>query len=249
MKKVALTKLSAISGIMSGITWTVGDILLVGFKPALADYPAIAQSAAIPDKELAVTMLEGSTQRLAAGALIAAFTIPLMFFALYHVYQLIKPAGRKYSALSILLLFIAFSWSPLAHAAFFFVGETYKTAMLADAASAGPVLALGGTFTSILYITWGAAVGLTAVGWLMVSIAILCGKTGFPRVFGFFTPLPMSFIFMLLVPLLPTALSVPLAGAGFNLAAITFYVLTSVFVFRKANQNPAFFADIQQRGA
>ncbi len=226
-------RLSALSGILSGIAWTVGDILLVGFKPDLADYPAIMESSAIPDKELALVMLEGSTQRLAAGALIALFTIPLMFFALYHVYQMIKPAGRKYSALSILLLFIAFSWSPLAHAAFFYVGETYKTAMLLDVASAGPVLALGGTFTSILYITWIAAVGLTAIGWLMVSIAILRGKTGFPRAYGFFTPLPMSFVFMLLVPLLPPVFSVPLAGAAFNLAAISFYVLASVFIFRK----------------
>lgn len=246
MNKTTLIKLSALSGILSGITWTIGDILLVGFKPDLADYPVIAQSTAIPDKELAVTMLEGSTQRLAAGALIAAFTIPLMFFALYHIYQLIKPAGQKSSALSILLLFIAFSWSPLAHAAFFYVGETYKTAMLLDTASAGPVHALGGTFIGILYITWIAAVGLTAIGWLLVSITVLRGKTSFPRVFGFFTPLPMSIAYILLVPLLPAALSVPLAGAAFNLAAITFYTVTSIFVFRKAKQNPAFFSDIKR---
>ncbi len=233
MNKATRVKLSAVSGILSGITWTIGDILLVGFKPDLADYPAIAQSAVIQNKELAVLMLEGSTQRLAAGALVAAFTIPLMFFALYHVYQLIKLAGPKYSVLTTLLLFIGFSWSPLAHAAFFYVGETYKTAMLLDVASAGPVLALAGTFTSVLIITWTAAVALTGAGWLLVSIAMLRGKTSFPRAFGFFTPLSVTFAFALLVPLLPTVLSVPLAGAGLNLAAITFYVLTAVFCFNR----------------
>ncbi|MDR1540687.1 MAG: hypothetical protein LBU32_22335 [Clostridiales bacterium] len=38
-RNAALMKLSAVSGIISGITWTIGDILLVGFKPDLANYP------------------------------------------------------------------------------------------------------------------------------------------------------------------------------------------------------------------
>ncbi len=233
MQKTVRMKLSALSGLLSGVTWTIGDILLVGFEPDLADYPEIAQSAVIQNKELAVLMLEGSTRRLTAGALIAAFTIPLMFFALYHISQLIKPSGQKYTALSILLLFIGFSWSPLAHASFFYVGETYKTALLLDSASAGTVFALGETFVQVLTITWAAAVGLTAVGWLLVTIAILRGKTAFPRVFGLFTPLSMTLIVGVLTPLLPSALSVPLTGADFNLAAIVFYVLTSIFVFRQ----------------
>ncbi len=226
-------KLSALSGVLSGITWPIGDILRVGFEPQLADYPEIAQSAVIGNKELAVLMLEGSTQRLATGALIAAFTIPLMFFALYHIHALLKPCGQKYTALSILLLLIGFSWSPLAHASFFYVGETYKTVLLLDPASAGPVFALGETFMRVLLVTWAAAVGLTAVGWLLVTIAILRGKTAFPRVFGLFTPLLMTLIVGVLTPLLPSVLSVPLSGAGFNLAAIVFYTLTTLFVFRK----------------
>jgi hypothetical protein len=231
MNKTTLMKLSSVSGILSGITWTIGDILLVGFLPDAADYPVIAETAVM--QNLAITMLEGSTPRLAAGALIAAFTIPLMFFALYHVYQLIKPAGRRYAGASILVLFIAFSWSPLAHASFFYVGEAYKTALLLDAASAAPVFALAGSFTRMLGITWAAAISLTGIGWLLVAAVILRGKTDFPRAFGLCTPLTMSFVFILLVPLLPAVIAVPLSGAGFNLAAITFYTLTTVFCFRE----------------
>jgi hypothetical protein len=181
---------------------------------------------------LAVLMLEGSTNRLAAGALIAAFTVPFMFFALYHLYQLIKPAGQKYSVLCTLILFVAISWSPLAHAAFFFVGETFKTAISADAANTESVLILGKTFTNMLYKTWIPAVSMTGLGWLLVSVAILRGKTNFPHAFAFFTPLPMSFVFILVVPLFPTALAVLLAGAMGNLAVIVFYTLNTIFCFR-----------------
>jgi hypothetical protein len=231
MNKQTLIKLSSVSGILSGITWTIGDALLVGFRPDVADYPVIAETATM--QNLAITMLEGSTLRLAAGALIAAFTIPLMFFALYHIYQLIKPAGRSYAGASIMVLFIAFSWSPLAHASFFYVGEAYKTALLLDAASAAPVFALVGTFTRVLGITWTAAVGLTGIGWLLIAAAMLRGKTCFPRVFGLCTPLTLSLVFALVVPLLPELIAVPLSGAMFNLAAITFYTLTTIFCFRK----------------
>jgi hypothetical protein len=232
MNKTTLLKFSALSGIVGGMTWTIGDILLVGFKPNLTDYPVIANSGLIYDKTLAVLMLEGSTNRLAAGALIAAFTVPFMFFALYHLYQLIKPAGQKYSALCTFILFVAISWSPLAHAAFFFVGETFKTAMLADEKDVETILVLGKTLTNFLYVTWIPAVSMTALGWLLVSIAVLRGKTNFPRVFAFFTPLPMSFVFILIVPLLPTILAVPFAGAMGNLAVIVFYTLTAIFCFR-----------------
>jgi hypothetical protein len=229
VKETKLIRLSAISGLISGVTWTIGDILLVGFTPNPADYPFIMQSALIRDKVLAVTMLEGSTQRLAAGALLAAFTAPFMFFALYHLFQMIKVAGRTYAVLSIAFLFIAFAWSPLAHASFFFVGEACKTANQMNSAQ---VFALAAKFIDILYITWFPAIILTGMGWLLVSIIILGGKTGFPRAFAFFTPLPVALVFMPIVRLLPAALYGPVSGAGFNLAAIVFYVLTTIFCFR-----------------
>jgi hypothetical protein len=233
MSKATLIKLSAVSGILCGITWTIGDILLVGFKPDLAGYPAIMQSPLIRDKKLAVVMMEGSTERLAAGALIAAFTIPFMFFALYHLWQMIKSGGRRWAAVSIGTLFVAFAWSPLAHASYFYVGELCKAAVRMDGASAAPVFALAAVFIDFLYITWCPAIGLTGIGWLLVSVVILRGKTKFPRVFGLCTPLPLSIFFILIHSTVPSLIPDALAGAGFNLAAIIFYVLTTVFCFQK----------------
>jgi hypothetical protein len=234
MKETTLLKLSAISGILSGIAWMAGDILLVGFRPDVSDYPAIAQSAVIANKRLAVTMLEGSTERLMAGALVAAFTVPLMIFALYHIYRMIKPAGRIFSILCAITLFVAFTWSPLAHASFFYVGEACKTALQMDAASAAPVFVMAAAFIEMLYITWAAAISLTGLGWLLVSVAILRGKTGFPRFFAFLTPLPVSVFFLALDYAVPELIPDALAGAAFNVAAIIFYACTAACCFRKA---------------
>jgi hypothetical protein len=238
MDKAALTKLSSISGILSGITWTVGDILLVGFKPDLSAYPAIAQSDIIVDKQVAAVMLEGSTGRLMSGALIAAFTVPLMIFALYHIYRMLKPAGRVFPLFCVTALFVAFTWSPLAHASFFYVGEACKTALQMDAANAEPVFLMAATFIDMLNITWAAAIGLTGIGWLLVSAAILRGKTGFPRFFAFLTPLPLSVLFIGLYYAVPNIIPDALAGAGFNVAAIIFYAFTAAFCFRKASTLP-----------
>jgi hypothetical protein len=239
MRKETGIKLSAVSGIVCGVTWTIGDMLLVGFKPDTAAYPAIMQSPVIRNKELAVIMMDGSTGRLAAGALISIFTIPFMFFALYHVWRMIQSGGRKLAALSIAALFIAFTWSPLAHASYFYVGETCKAAIRMDAANSAPVFELAATFTGILYITWFPAIILTAIGWLLVSLMILRGKTAFPRFFGLCTPLLLSVFLMLIYTIVPNLIPSLLSGAVFNLAAIVFYTLTTVFCFRKAGALPA----------
>jgi hypothetical protein len=190
------------------------------------------QSDIIVDKQVAAAMMEGSTQRLEAGALIAAFTIPFVILALYHLWRLMEPAGRRYATLSIATLFVAFTWSPLAHASFFFVGEACKVAVQMDGANASLVLGMAQSFIDVVYLTWFPAIGLTALGWLFVSIALLRGKTALPRFFGLLTPLPVSLLFIVIYYLVPSVVPDLLAGAGFNLAAIVFYVSTTVFCFR-----------------
>jgi hypothetical protein len=225
-------KLSALAGLLSAICWAIGDVLIVGFKATPEAYPAIMNTLLLPDKEFAALMVTGDTARLATGALVAVFSLPLMFFALYHVYQLMKCGGKRISVVAITALFLGFSWSPLAHAAFFFFGEAVKTALTVDPASAESVFAMAKSFSDILYIVYVPAVGVTAIGWILVSVAMLRKKTAFPRWFGLITPFPASVFCMLIVPLLPEALSTPLAGAGLNLGGMIFYTASCVFCFR-----------------
>ncbi|MDR1642687.1 MAG: hypothetical protein LBT59_23605 [Clostridiales bacterium] len=229
MRQESLIKLSAISGLLSGITWAIGDILIVGFKTNLAAYPGIANSDMIKDKELAATMIQGGTGRLMAGALVAAFTIPLMILALYSVKKLLTGAAPIFVNVLIAILFVAFSWSPLAHAAFFYVGEASKLAVELDAA---PAYAMTQVFIDMLYANWYAAIIATGIGWLLASIAIFGGRTALPRYFGLLTPLPVTAFLDVVYIVAPFLIPDFLAGAVFNLAAIVFYASVAVFCFR-----------------
>jgi hypothetical protein len=228
-----LLRLSALAGLLSAICWAIGDILIVGFKANPEAYPAIMNTPLLPDKEFAALMVAGSTGRLAAGALAAVFSIPLMLLALYHIYKLMESCGRRFAKCAAAALFLGFAWSPMAHAAFFYFGETVKTALAVDPASAERVFAMAKSFSDMLYIVYFPAVGMTALGWVLASIAMLRKKTKFPRWFGLITPFPASIFCLLAVPLLPEVLSTPLAGAGFNLGGMIFYTASCVFCFRR----------------
>jgi hypothetical protein len=233
VKHLGLVRLSALAGLLSAICWTIGDILIVGFKALPEAYPAIMRMPLLPDKDFAALMVTGDTARLAAGALFAVFSVPLMFFALYHIYKLMESGGKRFAALTVLALFLGFSWSPMTHAAFFYFGEAVKTALAVDAANAESVFAMAKSFSDVLYIVYIPAVGLTAIGWILASIAILRGKTAFPRWFGTITPFPASIFCILTVPLLPESFSTPLGGAGFNLGGIIFCTASCIFCFTK----------------
>lgn len=230
--KTKWIKLSALAGLLGAICWAIGDILIVGFQVNIADYPLIANSTVFVNKDLAALMIPGETWRLAAGALFGAFSLPFKLLALYCIIHLLLPSGKRYAIVCAAVLLAGFAWSPLAHAGFFYLGETVKTALEIDSASIQQVLTMAGTFERILMIIYVPAVISENAGWLLISIAALRGRTMLPRYFGTITPLPMTLFWSLIVPLLPSLISVPLQGAQMNLAGIVFYSAVCVFCFK-----------------
>jgi hypothetical protein len=228
LKKNTLFRLSAVSGLINAIFWAIGDVLIVGFTSNPADYPRIMETSLLQDKSFAALMVTGGTVRLAAGALLGAFTIPLMFTALYFIYKLLVPAGRLKAAVCVSILFVGFAWSPLAHSSFFYFGESIKAALDVDAASAMRVFLMAASFEKFLHIVYYPAIGVTALGWLFASLIIVYGRTGFPRWFAFITPLPLTVVSAFLAPLLPPALSASVTAAGINISGIIFYSASCV---------------------
>lgn len=63
-------KWSFISSIIASILWVIGDVFVAGFDVNPADYPLFSETYANElDVNLAVLMLEGSTNRLMFGGL------------------------------------------------------------------------------------------------------------------------------------------------------------------------------------
>jgi hypothetical protein len=219
---------------VNAIFWAIGDVLIVGFISNPADYPRIMETSLLQDKSFAALMVTGGTVRLAAGALFGAFTIPLMFTALYFVYKLLVPAGRVKAAICVSILFVGFSWSPLAHSSFFFFGEAVKAALDVDGASTVRIFSMAASFEKFLYVVYYPAIGVTALGWLLTSLIIVRGGTGFPRWFALITPLPLTVAGAFLAPLLPPVLSAPVTAAGINISGIIFYSASCVLCVQTA---------------
>jgi hypothetical protein len=205
-----------------------GDIFLVGFDIDLEKYKDFLQNTKVKNRKLAVLMLSGSVPRLRFGALIANFSIPFMLFSVWSLYALAEPSA--WATVAVVLLGIGFSLSPVAHVAYYYVGTLCKN-LLDEHRLNGKVnetgQALVNEYVRFLDITWMAAVGITALGWVVYALLILLGKTVFPPLFCLLTPLVVSPLALLASKL---EIGRPyLNGAGFNIAATVFFIAALIF--------------------
>lgn len=214
---------SLVSGLISGICWLIGDIFLVGFDIEEEKYKSFLQNTRIKNRRMAVLMLSGSVRRLRFGALIANFSIPFMLFSAFSLYALAQPS--HWAVFAAVLLGIGFSLSPVAHVAYYYVGTLCKGLFAEDrrgtpAGDSGSVLA--NEYVFFLNITWWAAIGITALGWIAYTILIQLGRTAFPPLFFLLTPLIVSPLALLLTA--KFGIGKPhLNGAGFNVGLTVFF--------------------------
>lgn len=213
--------LSLVSGLISAICWLVGDILLLGFNTN-NEHKHFFNQTNIQDKQLATTMLSGSTARLRWGALIANFSIPFMLFSLFGLYLLAQPSVWTWLALG--LLGIGFSLSPVAHVAFYYVGTLCKS-VYENKSIDHANEALINEYSRFLHITWRAAIVVTGLGWLVYSLVILSSQTALPVYFIALTPLVISPLFGLLNAKFRLG-SPHLDGAPLNVGLVIFFVAT-----------------------
>ena len=221
--------ISLISGLISGICWLIGDVFLVGFDIEEEKYQGFLQNTKIKNKRMAVLMLTGSVSRLRFGALIANFSIPFMLFSITALYSLAEPS--LWATIAAVLLGIGFSISPVAHIAYYYVGTLCKT-LHADYQEGKPRNDSGeklvNEYLFFLDITWLAAIGITALGWVLYTVLILLGKTSFPMLYFLLTPLIISPLALLVTS--KFKLGRPyLNGAGFNVGLTIFFMAGIIY--------------------
>lgn len=221
------------AAIAVSVCWLIGDIFIVGFEPDPENYPLFSKEyAGKVDVDMAVHMLEGSTPRLMFGALIGALSAPLLLAAIWLVYQYFCEKQKGYAVFTYYALLAGAVLSPLAHAAFFYVGEVHKAILHTDKAAHPYLLDTANGFMKMLHMSWGTAIVVLAIAWLSFAACIAWKKTVLPRWFALVTPVPLSFLVAGIKSLLPVPYSGWVGGATFNIAYLTFFVLLWV-LFRK----------------
>ena len=236
MKYQLKIKLAFISAIIASICWVIGDMFVAGFNVNPEKYPLFSQTYADKvDVVLATLMLEGSTERLMFGALIAAMTAVLFLPAIWLVYQYIKQEFKsKWIVWSnYYLLVLSVLLMPLGHAVYYYVGEIHKAIYFTDQIAHPYLLEIARGFTMSLYITWGTAIMVLLIGWLLYSIMVFLGKTTLPRWVGFISPVFLTLYQMPIKLVLPDSLlKAWISAAGFNISYLIFFVLLFI-LFKK----------------
>lgn len=226
-------KWAFIAGIIGAICWIIGDVYVAGFEVNPQDYPLFSDTYADQvDVGLATLMLEGSTDRLMFGALIAAMTATLFLPGVWLVYQYFNERKKWYALGTYWLLVISVMLMPLGHAVFYFTGEIYKAIYNTDPIAHPYLLETAAGFQKAMYITWGTAIIIMLIAYLVFSILVFMGKTSLPRWAGAISPLFLTLYQLPIKALLPSSdFKGWLTAAGFNISYLIFFILLW-FLFR-----------------
>ena len=227
-------KWSFISALVASLLWVIGDILIVGFYIDPTKYPLFTDTYANElDTTLALLMIEGSTQRLMWGALIASMSAFLFLPAVWLAYQFFKDKTKPYAWITYFILVISVVLMPLGHADFYYSGELFKAIYHTDPVAHPYLIEMAEGFTTVLYIAWGTAIAVLLLGWLLFSIFVFMGKTVLPKWVGFISPVFITLYQQPIKFMLPDSLLKSwISAAGFNIAYLIFFILLFVF-FRK----------------
>lgn len=174
------------------------------------------------------------------GALIAAMTATLFLPSVWIVYQYFKEKNAWYARGTYYLLIISVMLMPLGHAVFYFTGEIYKAIYHTDPIAHPYLLETAAGFQTAMYITWGTAIIVMLVAYLIFSILVFLGKTTLPRWVGFISPLFLTIYQLpLKIILPPSEIKGWLGGAAFNISYLIFLVLIcSLFRKRLLKEKP-----------
>ncbi len=225
------------AGVLGALGWIVGDILIVGHVAARSDFPLLFQTYADRiDMGMAQRLVGVPRAWLIAGALLAVFTMPFYLVGSWHLWQGLRPAGRGWALPATVLIAIGYALSPLAHAAFYFVGAIYQTLPVSDAAAHPPLLALAAEFRRVLLMVYVPSVACSALGLLLFSLAVASGRSAYPRWFAL-TSNPVVLIALTAgVPhLLGGLVGNALAGAAFNTLWLLVYLQSVTLLGRKGH--------------
>ena len=233
MKYSTKIRWSFISAILASILWVIGDILIVGFHVDPAKYPLFTTTYVDElDSTLALLMIEGSTQRLMWGALIASMSAFLFLPAVWLAYQFFKDKTKPHAWITYFILIISVVLMPLGHADFYYSGELFKAIYATDPVAHPYLIEMAAGFTTVLYIAWGTAIAVLLLGWLLFSIMVFAGKTTLPKWAGLLSPVFITLYQQPIKMMLPDSLLKSwISAAGFNIAYLIFFILL-VLLFR-----------------
>ncbi|MGS0896003.1 DUF6796 family protein [Burkholderia stagnalis] len=232
---------AGIAGVLGALGWIIGDVLIVGHSVDRSAYPLLFETyAGRVDTGLAEHLVGVTHMRLIAGALLAVFTIPLYLVGGWHLWCGVRSAGRTWAIPAATLIFVGYALSPLAHAAFYFVGAVYQTLLDAGPSAHPVLLALADEFRRVLLIVWVPAVACQLLGLFVFSLAVATGRSAYPRWFALSSnPVLLGLLTVGVPQLLHGAVGDGLKAAAFNTTWLLVYLQSLLLLRGRGNASLA----------
>ncbi len=226
--------LSGILALIGAALFALGDVLLLAphVGPAnpvavnaldLSAYPALQRRA---DRW---RVLAGMPWwRLAAGGLVGVFAAPLTLAGIWQVYQGLQPAGPWLAVPPTLLFTYATAIGPFIHGSFIYLGTTVQTIKTLEEPQRTATIQVLLHQQTVLLIAYAVLFVCAISASVWFTVAVLSDRTSFPVWLAVFNPVTLTLLWLASKRILPKPVTDWTEGAGFNIAYLLFFALTTV---------------------
>jgi hypothetical protein len=225
--------LCGILAIVGSFLYALGDVLLLAPKVgAVRQAPTLQLDVqAYPELRRRVDLLAGLAAlpqwRLEWGGLLGVFAAPLMLAGIWLVYQGLRPA-RMWLALPPVLLFAyATVIGPFIHGSFIFLGESVQALDAVGTDGRTPLMGILSRLHRVMQIGYGVLFLCVIVASIWFSVAVASGRTLFPLWMAGVNPVLATLAWLVIKRFLPRRVVDYTEGAGFNIAFLIFFGLTT----------------------
>lgn len=219
-------QVTGLLAILGALIYAIGDVLMLAAQIDIANYPNLQAHANLLSG--AEKMVALPSWRLSWGGLLGVFATPLMLAGFWQVYQGLSPAGANLALPPVLLFVCASVIGAYVHGSFMHLGESVHALNRTDAESQDVLVGMLGRQRKTLMLSYGVVLIFILIAAILFSVLVASGQTAFPTWVALFNPVTLSIAWLLGRKLLPRVMRNVTEGAGFNIAYLIFFIITTV---------------------
>ena len=212
-------------GILGAVIYAVGDVLLLAGKAKLEDHPKLQPHIKILSG--AEKMAELPHPRLIWGGLLGVFATPLVLVGFMQI-LISSRVGDELMFPPFLLFALATIVGAFVHGSFIYLGEYVQALDKVGNDSQFVITEMLKHHRAIMIVTYGFLLTCILVASIWFSILVGMDRTYYPVWMAAFNPVTLFAIWMFIKRFLPRFVKDWTEGAGFNIAYLLFFTLTTI---------------------
>ncbi|KYF72827.1 hypothetical protein BE11_14120 [Sorangium cellulosum] len=224
-------RISGLFAALGSLIYAVGDVFLLAPKVGpTRGVPLPIDTVARPELRRRAALLANLSilppRRLLWGGLLGVFAAPLVLAGVYPIYQGLRPAGVAWALPPALLFAYAIAVGPFVHGSFIYLGETAQ-ALRAGGPARDALFAVLERQHGVMQLGYAVIFLCTLVASLWFSAVVASGRTAFPTWMAAVNPVATTLVWLAAKRALPARAREYTEGAGFNIAYVIFFALTT----------------------